>query len=167
MRTEKVQTFGQLILTAGWPCKLRLNSPVILAVKNEYGSFFWGEATCSVPGETVHRLASTHIGQSFNALQILSWHSDCALPIINRFCASGLESIAIATAKIKSGMSDCIIAGGVESMSYIPMTGFKPVPNYNTVSNGKEDYYWGMGLTAEQVANEYKVSRESQDLFAY
>ena len=86
---------------------------------------------------------------------------------INRFCASGLETIAIATAKIKSGMSDCIIAGGVESMSYIPMTGFKPVPNYNTVSNGKEDYYWGMGLTAEQVANEYKVSRESQDLFAY
>jgi len=86
---------------------------------------------------------------------------------VNRFCASGLETIAIAAAKIKSGMSDCIIAGGVESMSYIPMTGFKPVPNYNTVSKGKEDYYWGMGLTAEEVANQFKVSREEQDIFAY
>mgnify|MGYP003310609677 FL=1 len=64
-------------------------------------------------------------------------------------------------------MSDCIIAGGVESMSYIPMTGFKPVPNYNTVSKGKEDYYWGMGLTAEEVANQFKVTREEQDKFAY
>ena len=86
---------------------------------------------------------------------------------INRFCASGLETIAVATAKIRSGMSECIIAGGVESMSYIPMTGFKPVPNYNTVSKGKEDYYWGMGLTAEEVANQYSVSREDQDKFAY
>ena len=109
--------------------------------------------------------------QGFNVARLISLMGlkidDVPGVTINRFCASGLETIAIATAKIKSGMSDCIIAGGVESMSYIPMTGFKPVPNYNTGSNGKEDYYWGMGLTAEQVANEYKVSRESQDLFAY
>ena len=109
--------------------------------------------------------------QGFNVARLISLMGlkvdDVPGVTINRFCASGLETIAIATAKIKSGMSDCIIAGGVESMSYIPMTGFKPVPNYNTVSKGKEDYYWGMGLTAEQVANEYKVSRESQDLFAY
>ena len=109
--------------------------------------------------------------QGFNVARLISLMGlkvdDVPGVTINRFCASGLETIAIATAKIKSGMSDCIIAGGVESMSYIPMTGFKPVPNYNTVSSGKEDYYWGMGLTAEQVANEYKVSRDSQDLFAY
>ena len=109
--------------------------------------------------------------QGFNVARLISLMGlkvdDVPGVTINRFCASGLETIAIATAKIKSGMSDCIIAGGVESMSYIPMTGFKPVPNYNTVSKGKEDYYWGMGLTAEQVANEYNVSRESQDLFAY
>ena len=109
--------------------------------------------------------------QGFNVARLISLMGlkvdDVPGVTINRFCASGLETIAIATAKIKSGMSDCTIAGGVESMSYIPMTGFKPVPNYNTVSKGKEDYYWGMGLTAEQVANEYKVSRESQDLFAY
>jgi len=109
--------------------------------------------------------------QGFNVARLISLMGlkvdDVPGVTINRFCASGLETIAIATAKIKSGMSDCIIAGGVESMSYIPMTGFKPVPNYNTVSKGKEDYYWGMGLTAEQVAKEYKVSRESQDIFAY
>ena len=109
--------------------------------------------------------------QGFNVARLISLMGlkvdDVPGVTINRFCASGLETIAIATAKIKSGMSDCIIAGGVESMSYIPMTGFKPVPNYNTVSKGKEDYYWGMGLTAEQVAKEYKVSRESQDVFAY
>ena len=86
---------------------------------------------------------------------------------VNRYCASGLETIALASAKIKSGMADCVIAGGVESMSFIPMGGYKPVPGYNTVSNGNEDYYWGMGLTAEEVAKEYKISREDQDIFAF
>ena len=86
---------------------------------------------------------------------------------VNRYCASGLETIALATAKIKSGMADCVIAGGVESMSFIPMGGYKPVPGYNTVSNGNEDYYWGMGLTAEEVAKEYKINREDQDVFAF
>ena len=109
--------------------------------------------------------------QGFNVARLISLMGlkidDVPGVTINRFCASGLETIAIATAKIKSGMSDCIIAGGVESMSYIPMTGFKPVPNYNTVSKGKEDYYWGMGLTAEEVANQFKVTRDEQDKFAY
>lgn len=86
---------------------------------------------------------------------------------VNRYCASGLETIAIATSKIQSGMADCIIAGGAESMSYIPMGGYKPVPDYNLAKEGHEDYYWGMGLTAEAVAQKYKVSREDQDEFAF
>jgi|SRR5690625_1106782 len=86
---------------------------------------------------------------------------------VNRFCSSGLETIAIATAKIQNGMADCIIAGGAESMSYIPMSGFKPTPSYKLVKEGHADYYWGMGLTAEEVANKYNVSREDQDEFAY
>jgi len=86
---------------------------------------------------------------------------------VNRFCSSGLETIAMAVAKIKAGMADCIIAGGAESMSSVPMTGFKPELNYNIVSSGHEDYYWGMGNTAEAVANKFNVSREDQDEFAY
>lgn len=86
---------------------------------------------------------------------------------VNRYCASGLETIAIATAKIQSGMADCIIAGGAESMSYIPMGGYKPVPDYKLATEGHEDYYWNMGLTAEAVAKKYNVSREDQDEFAY
>jgi acetyl-CoA acyltransferase len=85
---------------------------------------------------------------------------------VNRFCSSGIETIGIATAKIQSGMADCIIAGGAESMSSVPMTGFKPELNYDVVNSGHEDYYWGMGNTAEAVANQFKVSREDQDEFA-
>ena len=85
---------------------------------------------------------------------------------VNRYCASGLETIAIATAKIKAGMADCIIAGGVESMSPIPFGGWKIVPNYKYVQE-KPDYYWGMGLTAEAVAREFNVSREDQDKFGF
>jgi acetyl-CoA acyltransferase len=86
---------------------------------------------------------------------------------VNRYCASGIETIALGAAKIQSGMADCVIAGGVESMSYIPMGGFKPAPDYKAAKQGNEDYYWGMGLTAEAVANKYKISREDQDAFAY
>ena len=86
---------------------------------------------------------------------------------VNRYCASGLETIGIATAKIQTGMADCIIAGGAESMSYIPMGGYKPTPDYSVAKEGHEDYYWGMGLTAEAVAEQFKVSREDQDEFAY
>ena len=86
---------------------------------------------------------------------------------VNRYCASGLETISIGVAKIQSGMANCIIAGGVESMSYIPMGGYRPVPNYEVAKQGHEDYYWGMGLTAEAVAQQFKVSREDQDEFSY
>lgn len=86
---------------------------------------------------------------------------------VNRFCSSGLETIAMAVAKIQAGMAECIIAGGAESMSSVPMTGFKPELNYDIVNAGHEDYYWGMGNTAEAVANKYNVSREDQDEFAY
>ena len=84
---------------------------------------------------------------------------------VNRYCASGLETIALATAKINNGMADCIIAGGVESMSAIPMGGWRIVPNPKV---GKENptWYWGMGLTAEAVAKQFNVSREDQDKFA-
>ncbi|CAM1342877.1 acetyl-CoA C-acyltransferase [Tenacibaculum amylolyticum] len=86
---------------------------------------------------------------------------------VNRFCSSGLETIGMAVAKIQSGMADCIIAGGAESMSSVPMTGFKPELNYDIVNAGHEDYYWGMGNTAEAVAQEFNVSRADQDEFAY
>jgi len=85
---------------------------------------------------------------------------------VNRYCASGLETIAIAASKIHSGMAHCIIAGGSESMSLIPMGGWRVVPDADTAL-AHPDYYWNMGLTAEQVAKEYKVNREDQDAFAY
>lgn len=85
---------------------------------------------------------------------------------INRYCASGLEAIAMATAKIRSGQAEVIVAGGVESMSLVPTAGWKTAPNY-TVSSVEPDYYLSMGLTAEAVANDYKVSREDQDLFSF
>ncbi len=85
---------------------------------------------------------------------------------INRYCASGLESIAIATAKIRTGMADCIVAGGTESMSLVPTAGWKTVPAYS-IAKEEPDYYLSMGLTAEAVAKEFKVSREDQDAFAF
>lgn len=85
---------------------------------------------------------------------------------VNRYCASGLETIAIATSKIQCGMADCIIAGGTESMSLVPTAGWRTMPNYDIVKDNG-DYYLSMGLTAEQVAKDYKVTREQQDEFAY
>ncbi len=84
---------------------------------------------------------------------------------INRYCASGLESIAIASAKIHAGMADCILAGGIETMSPIPFGGWRLVPN-SKVAKDNPEWYWGMGLTAEAVANEYNISRADQDTFA-
>ena len=84
---------------------------------------------------------------------------------INRYCASGLEAIAMATAKIRTGMAECIVAGGTESMSLVPTAGWKTVPSY-AIAKDEPDYYLNMGLTAEAVANEYKVSRDEQDEFA-
>jgi acetyl-CoA acyltransferase len=85
---------------------------------------------------------------------------------VNRYCASGLETIATAVAKIKAGMADCIVAGGVEVMSGMPFGGWKLVPNAKVAKNNP-DWYWGMGLTAEAVAKEYNVNREDQDDFAF
>src|SRR5688572_19801308 len=85
---------------------------------------------------------------------------------VNRYCASGLETIAIATAKIRSGQADCIVAGGTESMSLVPTAGWKPVPAYS-IAKDEPDYYLSMGLTAEAVAKEYQISREAQDEFSY
>jgi len=85
---------------------------------------------------------------------------------VNRYCASGSEAIAIASAKIQAGMADCIIAGGTESMSYIPMGGYKPVPETD-IAKTNPDYYWGMGYTAEEVAKQFNISREEQDQFAF
>jgi len=84
---------------------------------------------------------------------------------INRYCASGLEAIALATAKIRTGMADCVIAGGTESMSLVPTAGWKTVPSYSIAQNDP-DYYLSMGLTAEAVAKEFNISREDQDQFA-
>ena len=86
--------------------------------------------------------------------------------VVNRYCASGLESIALATAKIRMGMADCIIAGGTESMSLVPTAGWKTVPAYS-IAKDEPDYYLNMGLTAEAVAKEYNVSREAQDEFSF
>ncbi len=85
---------------------------------------------------------------------------------VNRYCASGLETIAIASAKIRSGMADCIIAGGTESMSLVPASGWKTVPSYSIASDAP-DYYLNMGLTAEAVAKDFNISRQAQDEFSY
>jgi acetyl-CoA acyltransferase len=82
---------------------------------------------------------------------------------VNRYCASGLETIGMATAKIQSGMADCIIAGGAESMSFIPMGGYKPTPDYQVAKDGTKITIGAWGFTAEAVAKQYNVSREDQD----
>jgi acetyl-CoA acyltransferase len=84
---------------------------------------------------------------------------------VNRYCSSGLETIAMAAAKINAGMADCIIAGGVESMSPMPFGGWTVTPNVDVAQN-HSDWYWGMGLTAEEVAEKYNISREDQDIFS-
>lgn len=100
-------------------------------------------------------------------ISLMGLHTDKVPGVtVNRYCASGSEAIAIASAKIQAGMADCIIAGGTESMSYIPMGGYKPVPE-TEIAKSNPDYYWGMGYTAEAVANQYKISREEQDQFAF
>lgn len=100
-------------------------------------------------------------------ISLMSFNTDKVSGMtINRYCASGLETIATAAAKIHSGLADCIIAGGAESMSLIPMGGWKVVP-HPEIALSHPDYYWGMGLTAEAVARKFKVSREDQDAFAF
>ena len=117
-------------------------------------------------------LVGNAVPEAEQGLQMGRWIALMALgkevpgAIVNRYCASGLETMAMATAKIQSGMAQCIIAGGAESMSQVPTRGWKTSPNYKT-SIDHADYFIGMGLTGEEVAAEYKVSREDQDKFAY
>jgi|TARA_R110002124_G_scaffold287335_3_gene473235 acetyl-CoA acyltransferase len=98
-------------------------------------------------------------------ISLLALSEDTPGFIINRYCGSGLEAIALATAKIKSGMADCIIAGGTESMSMVPMMGYKTALNYK-IATENPDYYLNMGLTAEELAKDFNVTREDSDQFA-
>ena len=130
----------------------------------------------SVPQLDVKRVDDVIVGNAVpeaeQGLQVARMISAKAVGIhapgitINRYCASGLESIAMATAKIRTGMAECIIAGGTESMSMVPTAGWKTVPSYSIVKD-EPDFYLSMGLTAEAVAKEYNVSREDQDAFSY
>ena len=112
------------------------------------------------------------VPEAEQGLQMARWISMRSnLPIeipgvtVNRYCGSGIETISMAVAKIKAGLADCIIAGGTESMSLVPTTGFKTVPNYH-IAKDHGDYFLGMGLTAEEVSVKYGVSREDQDEFS-
>ena len=112
------------------------------------------------------------IPEAEQGMQMARYISLLSLPksvpgfIINRYCGSGLEAIALASAKVASGMADCVIAGGTESMTMLPMMGHKTVLNYG-IANEHPDYYIGMGLTAEEVSKKYNVSREEQDAFSF
>ena len=124
------------------------------------------------PARVDDLIVGNAVPEAEQGLQIGRMVSLLSLPVsvsgmtVNRYCGSGLETIAIACAKINSGMSDCIIAGGTESMSMVPTVGWKTVPNYN-IAKEHPEYYLSMGLTAEAVAKDYNVSREDQDQFAY
>ena len=99
-------------------------------------------------------------------ISLLALGEDVPGMVVNRYCGSGLEAIHLASAKINAGMADCIIAGGTESMSMVPVMGYKTALNYK-LAKDNPTYYTSMGLTAEQVAGQYKISREDQDEFAY
>jgi acetyl-CoA acyltransferase len=130
----------------------------------------------SVPALDPARIDDVIVGNAVpeaeQGLQMGRMISLLALPvnvsglIVNRYCGSGVETIAMAASKISAGMADCIVAGGTESMSMVPTVGWKTVPNYSLTLK-HPDYYIGMGLTAEAVANDYKISREDQDQFSY
>ncbi|MEJ2195263.1 MAG: acetyl-CoA C-acyltransferase [Ignavibacteriaceae bacterium] len=130
----------------------------------------------SVPELDPHRVDDLIVGNAFpeaeQGLQVSRMIALQCLPMevpgvtVNRFCASGIETISMAVARIRSGMMDCVIAGGTESMTMVPMTGWKLAPNYQTALN-EPGYYMGMGLTAEKIVKKYDISREDQDEFSY
>ncbi len=130
----------------------------------------------SVPALDPARVDDVIVGNAVpeaeQGLQIGRMISLLALPmnvsgmVVNRYCGSGVETIAMAVNRISGGMADCIIAGGAENMSMVPTVGWKTVPNYNLATKHPQ-YYLGMGLTAEAVAQDYKISREDQDQFSY
>lgn len=125
------------------------------------------------PSRVDDLIVGNAVSEAEQGLQMARWigvRSNLPLSVpgvtVNRYCGSGIETIAMATAKIQSGMADCIIAGGVESMSLVPTVGYKTVPNYNIASE-HPDYFIGMGLTAEEVSLKYDVKRAEQDEFSY
>ncbi len=130
----------------------------------------------SVPQLDPQRIDDVIVGNAFpeaeqglqvgRMISLLSLSIETPGSTVNRFCGSGIDTIATAVARIQSGMMDCIIAGGIESMSLVPMTGWKLAPNY-AIAKNNPNYYLGMGLTAEELAKDYKISREDQDLFSY
>ena len=130
----------------------------------------------SVPELDPHRVDDLIVGNAFpeaeQGLQVARMIALQCLPMevpgvtVNRYCASGIETISMAVARIQSGMMDCVIAGGIESMSMVPMTGWKLAPNYITARD-YPGYYMGMGLTAEKLVKKYNISREDQDGFSY
>ena len=149
----------------------RFTSPV------DFGADVINHLLASVPNLDPSRVDDLIVGNAVSeaeqGLQMARWlavRSKLPLSVpgvtVNRYCGSGIETIAMATAKIQSGMADCIIAGGVESMSLVPTVGYKTVPNY-TIATEHPDYFIGMGLTAEEVSSKYNISREDQDDFSY
>ncbi len=149
----------------------RFTSPV------DFGADVINHLLASVPNLDPSRVDDLIVGNAVpeaeQGLQMSRWlavRSKLPLSVpgvtVNRYCGSGIETIAMATAKIQSGMADCIIAGGVESMSLVPTVGYKTVPNY-TIASEHPDYFIGMGLTAEEVSLKYNVNREDQDEFSY
>ena len=130
----------------------------------------------SVPALDPARIDDLIVGNAVpeaeQGMQISRYIALLALPstvsgvTINRYCGSGLEAIALASAKIRTGMADCIIAGGTESMSLVPVMGYKTALNFE-IAKAHPDYYIGMGLTAEQVAKQFNIARDAQDEFAY
>jgi len=149
----------------------RFTSPV------DFGADVINHLLASVPNLDPSRVDDLIVGNAVpeaeQGLQMSRWlavRSKLPLSVpgvtVNRYCGSGIETIAMATAKIQSGMADCIIAGGVESMSLVPTVGYKTVPNY-TIATEHPDYFIGMGLTAEEVSLKYNVNREDQDDFSY
>lgn len=132
--------------------------------------------TAQVPELDPERIDDLIVGNAVpeaeQGLQMARWVAVKALPLgvggvtVNRYCGSGVETIAMATAKIQAGMAECIVAGGTESMSLVPTVGYKTVPNYE-VAKDYPEYYLGMGHTAEKIAQTYKVSRDDQDEFSY
>lgn len=123
------------------------------------------------PARVDDLIVGNAVPEAEQGMQIARFISLLALPksvpgfTINRYCGSGVEAIAIAAAKINAGIADCIVAGGVESMSMVPTTGWKTALNYE-IAKDHADYYIGMGLTAEQVANQFKIGRDEQDAFS-
>lgn len=129
-----------------------------------------------VPGLDPMRVDDLIVGNAVpeaeQGLQMARWVAVRSLPVevpgvtVNRYCGSGVETIAMATAKIRAGMADVVIAGGTESMSLVPTVGYKTVPNYE-ISKDHADYYIGMGLTAENIADKYGITREQSDEFSF